>query len=270
MQRVTTIIQQRANNREIVLYGCSDMCEALHHMLESYGCKVSLFVDRNHSLFHGYGCKVVSPDVISPDKHFVIVVPFGTNAIKSICKNCMRLGYKQEDWFVWSKEVNYDIVYNNVVLGKHFQLCKALIRYDTYSYIQSVGRYSSINHTFGFGSDHSFNLSTSSRFSSPVSEKRHKLEIGHDVWIGANTFINCSKVKKVGNGAVIGTGAVVLEDVPPYAVVAGVPAKIKKFRFTPEQVSVLEKVQWWNWNDRQMEENAECFNDYNLFFQRFR
>lgn len=69
MKRVADIIHQKANKREIVLYGCSDMCEALRQMLESYGCKVSFFVDRNHTFFHGYGCKVASPDSLSPEKH---------------------------------------------------------------------------------------------------------------------------------------------------------------------------------------------------------
>ncbi|WP_027630247.1 hypothetical protein [Ruminiclostridium cellobioparum] len=51
MKRVADIIYQKANKREIVLYSCSDMCEALRRMLESYGCKVSFFVDRNHTFF---------------------------------------------------------------------------------------------------------------------------------------------------------------------------------------------------------------------------
>lgn len=110
MKQVADIIYQRANKRKVVLYGCSDMCEVLRQMLESYDCRVSLFVDRNHSFFHGYGCKVVSPEVLLPERDFVVIVPFGANAISSICENCLKLGYAPGDWFVWSQEVNFDIM----------------------------------------------------------------------------------------------------------------------------------------------------------------
>jgi aminocyclitol acetyltransferase len=89
------------------------------------------------------------------------------------------------------------------------------------------------------------------------------------VYLGANTFINQSKVRQLGNGAVVAAGAVVLEDVPPYAVVAGVPAKIKKFRFTPEQIALLEQVRWWDWGPETMAANQDCFLDPGLFFHRF-
>lgn len=56
---------------------------------------------------------------------------------------------------------------------------------------------------------------------------RFGLTIGHDVWIGARTIITCS-CSSIGNGAVIGAGSVVTKDVPPYSIVAGVPAKIIK------------------------------------------
>jgi aminocyclitol acetyltransferase len=63
---------------------------------------------------------------------------------------------------------------------------------------------------------------------------------------------------------------VVIEDVPAYAVVAGVPAKVKKYRFSPEEIEVLERVQWWNWDDKTMQANIDCFTDTRLFFTRFR
>lgn len=68
--------------------------------------------------------------------------------------------------------------------------------------------------------------------------------IGSDVWIGNKSSIMSGV--SVGNGAVIGTGAIVTKDVPPYAVVAGVPAKIIKYRFDEETIKQLEELKWWD------------------------
>ncbi len=73
---------------------------------------------------------------------------------------------------------------------------------------------------------------------------RFKLEVGHDCWIGARTIIT-SKCTKIGNGAVIGAGSVVTKDVEPYAVVAGNPAKVIKYRFDKETIDLLEKSKWY-------------------------
>jgi len=71
-----------------------------------------------------------------------------------------------------------------------------------------------------------------------------EIEIGHDVWIGANVVIPGNV--KIGHGAIIASGAVVTRDVPPYAIVGGVPAKLIKYRFTPEEIAHLEELKWWD------------------------
>lgn len=78
-----------------------------------------------------------------------------------------------------------------------------------------------------------------------VTEYVEYCEIGSDVWIAAGAQI-LHKVK-IGNGAVIGGGAVVTKDVPPYAIVVGVPAKIIGYRCTENQIAVLENLKWWDW-----------------------
>jgi len=81
--------------------------------------------------------------------------------------------------------------------------------------------------------------------------------VGNDVWIGVNALI-LSGIK-IGNGAVVAAGAVVTNDVAPYAVVGGIPAKVIKMRFDADQIAALERIQWWNWPIEKIKENLDLF-----------
>ena len=83
------------------------------------------------------------------------------------------------------------------------------------------------------------------------------ITIGNDVWIGARAVI-VSNVT-IGHGAVVGAGAVVTRDVSPYAVVGGVPAKIIKMRFNPEQIEKLLEIAWWDWPEERIRSNIDLF-----------
>ena len=76
------------------------------------------------------------------------------------------------------------------------------------------------------------------------SDRDNPLVIGHDVWIADRVTI-LGGCRTIGNGAVIAAGAVVTKDVPPYAVVAGVPTKVIKMRFEESRITDLENSQWW-------------------------
>lgn len=71
--------------------------------------------------------------------------------------------------------------------------------------------------------------------------------VGNDVWIGFEAVILAGV--HIGDGAVIGTRAVVTKDVPPYTIVGGVPAKPIKKRFPEKTISMLLDMQWWNWSN---------------------
>lgn len=71
--------------------------------------------------------------------------------------------------------------------------------------------------------------------------------VGNDVWIGENAFIYSGVV--IGDGAVVAGNAVVTKDVPPYAIVAGNPARVVKYRFSPDLVDRFLKVRWWDLPD---------------------
>jgi len=74
--------------------------------------------------------------------------------------------------------------------------------------------------------------------------------IGNDVWIGKNAVIIDGI--SVGDGAVIGANSTVVHDVPPYAIVCGSPARIIKYRFSPEIIERLNALQWWNLPDEML------------------
>lgn len=75
--------------------------------------------------------------------------------------------------------------------------------------------------------------------------KSQPVTIGHDVWIGHNATIMPGV--KIGNGAAIGSSAVVTKDVEPYTIVAGVPAKVIRPRFSDAVAEKLEAMKWWDW-----------------------
>lgn len=80
----------------------------------------------------------------------------------------------------------------------------------------------------------------------------YSLEIGNDVWIGVNSIIT-SKCRKIGDGAVIGAGSIVTHDIEPYAIYAGNPARLIRFRFNTEIRSILQHSKWYELDPDQLE-----------------
>ena len=96
----------------------------------------------------------------------------------------------------------------------------------------------------------------------------HHLTIGNDVWIGTNAII-LGKVEHIGDGAVIGAGSIVTHDVPPYAVVAGNPAKIIKYRFDEEMQRKLTDSKWYNYNPGTIISNYTTVDHLDEFISNF-
>lgn len=89
------------------------------------------------------------------------------------------------------------------------------------------------------------------------------VEIGNDVWIGARAMIIGSV--KIGDGAIVAAGAVVTKDVPPYAIVGGVPARVIKYRFCSSDVRYLLELRWWVKDRGWLENNVELFESIEKF-----
>lgn len=103
------------------------------------------------------------------------------------------------------------------------------------------------------------------RFSKHNFEGITRTVIGNDVWVGKRVIIKAGV--KIGDGAVIGAGAVVTKDVPPYAVVAGVPAKVLKYRFDEETIAKLLKSKWWDLSDEDLEKRADNITNVHAFLK---
>jgi virginiamycin A acetyltransferase len=125
-------------------------------------------------------------------------------------------------------------------------------------------------------------ITTSSQLWGPVTNEiaQKHMEMGHpsckgdiiiqnDVWIGAKSTVMSGI--KIGNGAVVAAGSVVSKDVPPYAIVAGNPAKIVKYRFDEEQIKKLLFISWWNWDEQKIRDNAMLMwsNNIDEFIEKF-
>lgn len=139
------------------------------------------------------------------------------------------------------------IVRRNVRIGKGTYIGSGIISSDV-----SIGRYCSIAYDVLIAQEkHPTQYLTTFQFSRDYPYYREddakRTIIGNDVWVGANSFIR--RGISIADGAIIGAGAVVLKSVPPYAIVAGVPAKVIRYRFDEATINKLLRLKWWNEED---------------------
>lgn len=135
----------------------------------------------------------------------------------------------------------------------------------------TIGKYCSISYGVTIGApEHNYTRPSTHQFiyepryglfeeDTIVREEKFKqpVSIGNDVWIGCNSTI--LRGVSVGNGAIVAANAVVTKDVPPYSIVAGVPARVIKYRFSQEIIDRLLSLQWWNWDDSRIKKNKFFF-----------
>jgi acetyltransferase-like isoleucine patch superfamily enzyme len=99
--------------------------------------------------------------------------------------------------------------------------------------------------------------------------KSHHCYIGHDVWIGNGS--NVLAGAKIGTGAVIGAGAVVskAQEIGPYEIAVGVPARPIKKRFADDVIEQLLEIEYWYWDRETLEERFDDLLDINVFLEKY-
>lgn len=134
---------------------------------------------------------------------------------------------------------------NPVSIGKYCSVAPDVILWEPLHDTERLSSYYVFANLFGEGWDRDV-----------IS--KGPIRIGNDVWIGARAIV-VSGVS-IGDGAVIGAGAVVTRDVPPYAIVVGMPGRVLKYRFAEPVRSRLVELKWWNWPEDKIRRNRALFD----------
>lgn len=265
--------ERHIGKRKIAIWGTRERGELAKLAVESLGYECAFFVSSRPKMNALCGLPVCPPDCLEPEKYYV-VQSTEANEVYFALKSRGYNGENDAD-FVWLGKWHEDLEYEGCPVGCGTYGYGDLAPSPLGHYITKIGRYTSINtealvavnHTMDWVSVHPFLDSPQCAFSSEKvrafaenhSRTIKPVTIGNDVWIGTNVVLLPGIT--VHDGAIVGAGAVVTKDVPAYAVVGGVPARIIKFRYSEEMIASFLRIKWWEWPLSKIEENIELFYD---------
>lgn len=196
-------------------------------------------------------------------QEFILQKEFPTSRIKSTCiiEDSCTISRSELDDYVYFKH-NTTCELSKVGLrssaGFYAVLRSAMIgKYCSISWYTTVG---AVNHHFDTVTSHAFPVRGRFGLCETEGSMPEKVTtVGNDVWIGCNAVILPGVT--VGDGAIVAAGAIVTKDVPPYAIVAGSPARILRYRWDEKTVERVAALQWWNWDDETIKSHLDLFKE---------
>ncbi|URZ06314.1 CatB-related O-acetyltransferase [Clostridium felsineum] len=269
-------------NKKVIIFGTGNAGKFTKYILKGLSVEVICFIDNDKGKKgkNILGTRIETIEILK-EMNCEYIILIASTYYKEIIKQLDSMEFNKEKHYINLLEKFEPNEEYGFTVGKH------TYGYEQFMYkennIKSIGAFCSLapkitianfNHPLSFISTHPFLYLSNRSFIKEdldevvFSDYNKKIEIGNDVWIGSNVTILPNV--KIGNGAVIGAGAVVNKDIPDYAVAVGVPAKVIKYRFSREEIKVLNASKWWEWNDDKIKENVLLFRDKNEFIRELR
>ena len=263
-------------SKKIILFPCGDIgIQTINILRDIYNIEPAFMVDNNKCKYSDKICDSSIFDIINCEEFVIILCSTNPDIYLSI-----RRIAKQ--YFSPERTIELESMTNTMKYNPDSLIRTKIGKYSygpiciNHWYIESIGAFCSFatgvdavpNHEMNYLSVHPF-LSHGMNFidmeldyesfgkkyewyfpgvkPKSIVQKRKRSIIGNDVWLGRNVLI--TNGANIGNGVIAGAGAVITKDIPDYAVVAGTPAKIIRFRYSPQQIDSLNRIAWWDWSD---------------------
>lgn len=293
-QKIRNAIEQALNLRKsnFIIYPYGEYGALTKQILnDSFGIKETCIIDNHLSKFNG-SIKSLSNFQKDEREYTVLFTCANPDVQEEVLQNLKQYFDKREIVEIFKRG---EVKQNTAVQTKcgkysYGPLCN-------HRFVESVGAFCSFaggsdvteNHPVDYISTHPFlyaGKEANSVFPNKYEEyqksawyfpnvkprahvkKLSRIKIGNDVWLGRNVII--TNGSNIGNGVVAGAGAVITKDVPDYAVVLGVPARIVRYRYTVEQIEKLNKIAWWDWPDEVIRERYDDFYiDIDKFIDKY-